>query len=161
MNQGVYALVIQNREEQEIRIGKLGTFIFLEGYYVYIGSALGKTATNLKNRLKRHMSKNKTLHWHIDFFLNTPNTTITRIIYANTTEPKECFLASSISKNERVKILIKKFGASDCKSNCGSHLFYFPDTHERLINLIHSAFLTNNLIPKTLEPNIFHDGSNQ
>ena len=159
MNQGVYALIIHNQEKQEILIGKLGTFTFLEGYYVYIGSALGKTATNLKNRLKRHMSRNKTLHWHIDYFLNAPTTAITEIFYANTTEPKECFLASSLSKDERAKIPINKFGASDCKAKCGSHLFYFPDTYERLVELIHSVFSANDLIPKVLEPSISPDGS--
>jgi len=28
------------------------------------------------------------------------------------------------------KVLVKGFGASDCKNGCGSHLLYFPDNNE-------------------------------
>jgi Uri superfamily endonuclease len=61
MSQGVYTLIIKNSKEQDIQIGKLGNFLFPEGFYIYIGSALGKTATNLENRLKRHLSSTKKL----------------------------------------------------------------------------------------------------
>ncbi|MFX1296399.1 MAG: DUF123 domain-containing protein [Promethearchaeota archaeon] len=147
MNQGVYALIIKNNKDQQIQIGKLGTFLFLEGMYIYIGSALGKTSTNLEHRLKRHLSSSKKLFWHIDFLLNAADIKISAFIYAYTQEQKECSLSTSISQLEDAQILISNFGASDCKKNCGSHLFYFTLEMNTLLTLIKSAFSKINLNP--------------
>lgn len=147
MTQGVYALIIENGEERYLQIGKLGTFLFLKGLYVYIGSALGKTSTSLEHRLKRHLSPAKKNFWHIDFFLNFNNVKIIKIIRAHTSEKKECTLASHLSQVISAKILIPHFGASDCKRNCGSHLFYFTIEKEKLINLLKSAFSDADLEP--------------
>jgi len=138
-------------EEENLQIGKLGNFPFHKGFYVYIGSALGKTATNLKHRLRRHLSSTKKLHWHIDFFLDNANVEIIRILYAYTTEQKECQLASAISQIENAKILIQNFGSSDCKENCGSHLFYFTMDKEELLKSVKYVFSSVNLSPNLYE----------
>ncbi|MHA1277561.1 MAG: GIY-YIG nuclease family protein [Candidatus Helarchaeota archaeon] len=152
MSQGIYNLIIYNGKTQTIQIGHLGKFSFSKGLYIYVGSALGKTATNLKNRLRRHLSSKKTLHWHVDYLLNAQDVNIQSIIYAYTTEPKECSLASAISKIEGITIPINKFGASDCKAKCSSHLFYFLGDHDNLHNILKSAFLLIDLTP--IEPKI-------
>ena len=38
---GAYALVLHLERKEEITVGRLGTFAFPAGYYLYAGSALG------------------------------------------------------------------------------------------------------------------------
>ena len=140
MTRGVYALIIKNQKEEYLQIGKMGNFLFPGGFYVYIGSALGSTSTSLEHRLKRHLSPLKKLFWHIDYFLNSENVKIISILYAHTSEQKECELASAISQLSKAEILVPRFGASDCRANCGAHLFYFNMAQEELINQIKSVF---------------------
>jgi len=72
---GVYTLIIKVAKEIRIRIGSLGLQKFRKGYYAYTGSALGASATSLKNRVRRHLRKaGKKKRWHIDFSRRTrPN----------------------------------------------------------------------------------------
>ena len=63
---GCYCLIINLDKNSEIRIGrKLGKIKFKKGTYVYVGSAMN----SLESRLKRHLSDEKKMHWHIDYLL--------------------------------------------------------------------------------------------
>lgn len=73
---------------------------FKKGYYVYIGSAMN----NLESRVKRHLSKSKKLHWHIDYLLK--HSQIVEVIY-NLDKKVECNLSKEISMNREY---IKDFG---------------------------------------------------
>ncbi len=108
-----YQLFIYLDKETEIVIGKLGTFRFPPGQYVYTGSA----KRNIDARIKRHQSNNKKRRWHIDYFLLNPHTQILKVIQSG---KSECRL-NQLTKGE---IIVQRFGASDCKSKCGSHLNY-------------------------------------
>lgn len=147
MTQGVYALIIEKGTEERLQIGKLGTFLFAKGLYIYVGSALGTTSTSLEHRLRRHLSTTKKKHWHIDFFLSSKKVKIVSVIYAYTSEKMECQLASNISQLESAQILVKKFGASDCIENCGSHLFFLALGMNKLVALVKSVFTKINLTP--------------
>jgi len=147
MTIGIYTLVIKNQKDQYLIIGKLGNFFFPQGLYVYIGSALGKSATNLEHRLQRHLLKLKRKHWHIDFFLCSAFAEIVTIYYALTSEKRECQLASSIISKDNAIIPIPGFGASDCTNNCKSHLVYFQIEQAQLMSLIQSTFYEINLKP--------------
>ncbi|MCP4265694.1 MAG: DUF123 domain-containing protein, partial [Candidatus Brocadiaceae bacterium] len=57
---GIYALIIRLSKKKEIEIGRLGTFVFPKGYYVYTGSA----QNGLEKRINRHYSSEKKFHWH-------------------------------------------------------------------------------------------------
>ena len=61
-----YQLLIKVTKDIDLKVGKLGRFIFPVGSYVYTGSA----KTNIDKRIERHLSKEKKLHWHIDYLLN-------------------------------------------------------------------------------------------
>lgn len=113
MSNNTYQLYIRLNSVQTITIGKLGTFMFPAGKYIYTGSA----KCNLEARIARHMHKEKRLRWHIDYLLAAPACKITQVKIFNT---PECQL------NQRTpgEILIPKFGASDCKKGCVSHLKY-------------------------------------
>ena len=113
---GCYCLIIKVDETSTIKIGKkLGEIQFKKGFCVYVGSAMN----SLESRLKRHLSKEKKMHWHIDYLLKKAE--IVDIIY-NEDKKVECELSQYLaSKTEG----IKDFGCSDCE--CESHLHYFKN----------------------------------
>ena len=108
-----YQLHIRLGSSQDIVIGRLGRFTFEKGHYLYTGSAM----RNMRARLLRHLSGNKTLHWHIDYLLAAETAVITGISLAS---ESECVLNQSI----KVSIPVPGFGASDCRAGCGAHLKY-------------------------------------
>ncbi|MCW4023856.1 MAG: GIY-YIG nuclease family protein [Candidatus Bathyarchaeota archaeon] len=112
---GIYVLVIEIDKPIEIKIGKLGTRTFQKGIYAYVGSA----QNNLEQRVKRHLSKEKRLFWHIDYLLNDEAAKVTKVHYLEKGKADECKIAQLISENA---LSIEGFGCSDC--NCKSHLFH-------------------------------------
>jgi len=132
---GIYTLIIFLSREICIKVGKLGHKKFPKGYYTYIGSALGEGASSLKRRISRHLQKKKRNFWHIDFLLADENATVTSVVAAQTNEKLECTLNSYIKREGDAEILIKEFGASDCRQNCESHLLFFPEIMEEPILL--------------------------
>ena len=108
-----YQLIINLFQPTIIRIGCLGKFDFLSGKYVYTGSA----RQHLVSRVKRHLTKDKKLRWHIDYLLAVEGAEVTAVHLSEKTEC-EC--------NKAVKgiVLAAGFGSSDCKEKCGSHLKY-------------------------------------
>lgn len=119
---GCYCLIIKLNKDTTIKIGKkLGKIDFNKGYYVYVGSAMN----SLESRIKRHLSDEKKLHWHVDYLLRKAE--ITDVIYNESKRKKECDLSQLISlKSEG----IEDFGCSDCE--CESHLYYFKNRNEAI-----------------------------
>lgn len=123
---GTYILVIRLLEHSKIVIGSLGKLDFIEGFYLYIGSAMGnKGSTTLENRVKRHIlsSEKKTLFWHIDYLLANKDCVITKIFLIPSLKRMECLISEEISKTS--DNTVKGFGSSDC--NCLGHLYYFQE----------------------------------
>ena len=60
---GSYALIIRLNRAKRLTVGRLGEFYFPAGHYIYLGSALN----GLESRVRRHLRRDKKLHWHIDF----------------------------------------------------------------------------------------------
>jgi len=106
-----YQLHIHLKRRQTLLVGRLGRFSFDKGHYVYTGSA----SRNMRQRLLRHLSGHKTLHWHIDYLLAAGAAEITAISLS--AEP-EC----SVNQSVIGAIPVTGFGASDCRNGCGSHL---------------------------------------
>jgi len=117
---GIYTLIILIQKPLRINVGELGNFKFDEGYYLYNGSALGKGASSLEARLKRHLSIRKKKFWHIDYLLQSKSTKIQDIIYTSSSKQAECLLNKSIIGRLRTEVTIQGFGSSDCR--CRSHL---------------------------------------
>ncbi len=116
-NTGVYCLVIRLLQRSRIRIGRLGTFHFPAGFYVYVGSA----QNNLEHRIKRHLRQEKKIHWHIDYLLRYGQV-VSVYTYAGK-KNKECILGHEIGKRKNAVAPVKGFGSSDC--SCNSHLYFF------------------------------------
>ena len=119
---GCYCLIIDLCEDSEIKIGKkLGKIKFKKGYYVYVGSAMN----SLESRIKRHLSDEKRLHWHVDYLLKKSE--IVDVIYNESTRKIECDLSQYISNQTKG---IEGFGCSDCE--CDSHLYYFKNRKDAI-----------------------------
>ena len=121
---GVYTLLLVISKEVTLTVGKIGKQKFTKGHYTYTGSALGKGAS-LKNRIGRHLKKEKQMFWHIDYLLANKDVSIEAIVVAETIEKIECKVNSFLKAASGAKVQVKGFGASDCKSQCESHLLYF------------------------------------
>lgn len=108
-----YQLFIRVHKGCDIRIGKLGAFHFPAGFYIYSGSA----KRNIEARIKRHLSRDKKLRWHIDYLLNHPEAEV---------YDSKMFARDECTLNQKVRgeIIARGFGASDCRNQCGSHLIY-------------------------------------
>jgi len=112
---GSYVLLIELCEEGDIVVGALGAIAFPEGFYAYVGSAMG----GLKSRIDYHLREKKHPHWHIDYLLNKAQ--VIQVIFAQTDRRLECALAQILTKEIDA---IPGFGSSDCK--CKSHLYFEP-----------------------------------
>ncbi len=124
---GTYILVIQLRSGKEITVGRLGTFLFPAGYYLYVGSALG--SGGLPARLARHRRVDKRPHWHVDYLLEHGR--LLEIWNAVGQERLECLWATGAREMAEEAVPVPGFGSSDCR--CPAHLSYCatrPDHRE-------------------------------
>ena len=119
MSKGIYCLTIKLSKKHKIKIGRLGTFCFQRGYYVYAGSA----QNSLEARIERHLRQGKKMHWHIDCLLHYGRV-ISVHTYAGEKE-MECVLNQKIGQIKNASIPVNGFGSSDC--TCVSHLCFFRD----------------------------------
>jgi sugar fermentation stimulation protein A len=121
---GVYVLVISLPNDIDVQIGALGTQRFDAGDWVYVGSAFGDGSTSLEHRIRRHFSREKKIHWHIDMLLQVTGPP-TQVIWSESEEKRECEIANKLRQDERFIVGPKGFGSSDCKAHCGTHLFKY------------------------------------
>jgi Uri superfamily endonuclease len=138
---GTYCLLINLNKNQPIKIGKKGEIQFKQGVYVYVGSALN----SLRGRIKRHLRKNKKIHWHVDYLLDNPRTQVIEVFYSGDGVKHECELATQIAQKGEE---IMGFGCSDC--NCQAHLFYFQNESQATLNCL-DGFKKLKLEVKNLE----------
>lgn len=117
MGKGIYQLLIYLPKNASIVIGKKGKFRFPKGYYIYTGSA----RNGLEKRVERHLKKNKKHFWHIDYLLDFAS--IQKVILFTNGKFDECASNLRVLKMPDAKIIMPKFGASDC--SCPTHLIFF------------------------------------
>ncbi len=121
---GIYTLILDLCESQEIRIGSLGRLDFPAGFYAYTGSARGPGGLK---RVDRHIQvlvgQKKTRRWHIDYLL--PNTSFQEVVITKTPRDLECRIARNIGESQHA---VPGFGCTDCK--CKSHLHYSEDLQQ-------------------------------
>lgn len=118
---GCYSLVISLQRKKTVGVGKLGKAEFPQGTYLYTGSALN----GLRSRLRRHLTPNKKLRWHIDYLLHLRESRINEIFLYPATPGEECRQNQRIAALPGAELIVRNFGASDCKSGCPSHLWFF------------------------------------
>jgi len=144
MDKGIYCLVLATAGTT-VRAGALGEIAFPEGWYIYVGSALG---TGGLKRLDRHVTlfrdRKKSPKWHIDHLLLAPGFTLKYTVSAATGHDLECLLAQRLGEPG-----IRNFGCSDC--SCTTHLFFRE--HDPKKEII-TAFKTLMLAPAIQTINI-------
>ncbi|GAB6138540.1 GIY-YIG nuclease family protein [Halanaerobaculum tunisiense] len=118
---GTYILLLKATREKKIQVGSFGPLDLEQGYYVYVGSALGPGG--VQSRVNRHAQKDKKSHWHIDYLREA--TELLEIWYTYSQDRYEHRWANVLESLPAVFIPLSGFGASDCK--CQSHLFYFKE----------------------------------
>lgn len=119
---GAYALVLHLPATTRLRIGRLGTFDFPAGWYVYAGSAHGPGGIGA--RVNRHLRADKPPHWHIDYLR-----AVAEVVEVRVTEDPEVTehdLVGSLMKLPGAKAPVPGFGARDCRVGCRSHLIRLP-----------------------------------
>lgn len=121
---GTYVLVAELSEVERLRIGRLGTFDFEPGSYLYVGSALN----GLRSRVGRHIRGGRT-HWHIDYLL--AHASLRGVWIFESPRRLECRIAEVLSRH--LPRPIRGFGASDCR--CPGHLFYVGSDDEDLAHV--------------------------
>lgn len=116
ISRGLYQLDLWLPHATQIQVGRLGTFLFSAGRYVYTGSAMN----GLEQRITRHRRRHKRLFWHIDYFLEYAR--IGEVVCYPGGEQEECVLNAQVLARPGARIAAPRFGASDCR--CPAHLVY-------------------------------------
>ena len=112
---GSYVLVIDLEQDTRLTVGRLGTFDFPAGRYLYLGSALN----GLEGRVRRHLRRDKKLHWHVDYLTTAAD--VSEVWWAISEERLECRWAeAALARGGQV--VAPGFGSSDCR--CPTHLVY-------------------------------------
>ncbi|AHK79344.1 hypothetical protein M911_09520 [Ectothiorhodospira haloalkaliphila] len=111
-----YQLYIHLRRPCRIQAGRLPTHRLPAGWYIYTGSA----RQHLDARIERHLRRQKTRRWHIDWLLTRADA---RVVHVTLHHEAECALNARMGGDS----LIPGFGASDCRAGCISHLRYLGE----------------------------------
>ena len=113
---GNYALGLKLNQTQILRIGRLGSFRFKSGHYLYFGSARGPGG--VAARVSRHLRdpQQKRAHWHIDWLSAVARPRL--VVWSHNLEGRECEWGDLLQSHGTREPL--GFGASDCR--CGGHL---------------------------------------
>ena len=126
---GSYGLLLRLDAATTLTVGRLGSFSFPAGDYVYVGSARGPGG--LRARVHRHVRTEKRRHWHIDYLLAHARLTDVHAVVGD--EQRECDWAATLRRLPGAEVIASGFGASDCY--CPSHLIYLArkPTYEEFI----------------------------
>lgn len=114
---GSYQILFTVRKDFELKAGARPIDALRSGLYVYTGSAMN----SLDSRVRRHLSAEKKLRWHIDYLLNSPEVKIVEALIFRSKWREECsrnLFAAGLQDSEMPLI---RFGSSDCNL-CRSHL---------------------------------------
>lgn len=111
---GTYILLMTLGSDRDIVVGALGTLHFPAGTYCYVGSAMG----GLDQRVSRHLSREKSVRWHIDRLTIVADSSEAYVSYPDWIP--ECTLAR-MAEGFGMEPFAEGFGCSDCR--CRTHLF--------------------------------------
>jgi len=119
---GCYVLILRLSSMRSITVGRLGKVLFLQGTYLYVGSAFG--SGGLRSRVGRHLRGDSRWYWHIDYLRSAAE--VHGCSYTVTDRPLECEWAQALAALPNATIPMPHFGSSDCRSGCEAHLIAFP-----------------------------------
>jgi Uri superfamily endonuclease len=112
---GAYALFIALDATLALPVATLGPAQLAPGHYAYCGSAYGPGG--LRARLRHHLRRTKTVHWHIDRLTNCGRIFALGLALGG----RECALVEALRRQPGVEVPLAGFGSSDCR-RCPAHL---------------------------------------
>ena len=124
-NRGVYLVLVRRRKALRVKVGALGWFDFFAGWYIYTG----KARRSLQQRVRRHWSPRKRVHWHIDYLTCAPGSEpIGAVLLTDHDHEQldECWTNQRVGAMLDCRAIAPGFGASDCMSGCLAHLWFTP-----------------------------------
>ena len=110
---GSYVLVIELATDARLTVGRLGSFEFPAGLYLYCGSAL----SGLGARVGRHLRQDKRPHWHVDYLTGVGP--VVEVWWVADGQRWECQWAKEIAAHGG-EVVARGLGSSDCR--CPTHL---------------------------------------
>ena len=116
---GTYLLLVQVEDNPIIHATKK-KWMFEKGIYAYIGSA--RNIGGLRVRIGRHLKQDKKMYWHIDYLLANSYVEIIGAIFTISKKNLECEVVKTLIKEGIGAPYAKRFGSSDCKKGCTSHI---------------------------------------
>ncbi len=117
---GTYVLVASVPQMKRIKIGQLGRFDIVPGFYAYVGSAFG--SGGLCARIGHHLESTASPHWHLDYLLRVARPV--EVWYSTADQKLERHWADLLEDAPKFTVPIPRFGASDYHRSRASHLFY-------------------------------------
>ena len=114
---GTYALVFHVSEEMRVPVGRLGWLHLWPGVYAYVGSARGPGG--LAARVRRHLQRTKTPHWHIDYL--TTSLLPTMVLFTTDPHVTECAWVQQWLQENGTFVPLKGMGNGDCRKGCPAH----------------------------------------
>lgn len=117
---GTCILIASVAQVRGWKIGSLGKFDLVPGFYAYVGSAFG--TGGLRARLGHHLAGMAEPHWHIDYLLQVAHPV--EVWYTTADRKLEHHWAEFLEAAPRFRVPIPGFGASDYHRSRRSHLFY-------------------------------------
>jgi Uri superfamily endonuclease len=119
-DKGTYILIASVAQMKRVKIGSLGQFGIVPGFYAYVGSAFG--AGGLRARIGHHLESTAAPHWHIDYLLGIAEPI--EVWFSTASQKLEHHWAGLLEKTPNFRISIARFGSSDYHRSRSSHLFY-------------------------------------
>ncbi len=117
---GAYALLIEVSRPYEPPIRRLAKRRLAAGHYLYGGSANGPGG--IRARVRRHLRRKKTVHWHIDHLTKAFGVAaVVAVVGGN-----ECAILEEAGRRPGVRVPVPGFGSSDCV-RCPAHLLSLTD----------------------------------
>lgn len=142
---GCYQIILNLAQPVSLTVARLGALRFPPGFYIYTGSQ----KRSLLKRVRRHLGREKKIHWHIDYLTVHPDFRATHVLLYPGSEA-ECELHQSLKKKSGARELFPGFGNSDCRNKCTSHLLYLEAVSEAQIGKWLEQFPSGQLLP--IEP---------
>ncbi len=151
INNGCYQLILHLCNYKYVQVGKLGSFEFEQGYYIYTGSH----QKTLNKRIERHLRQNKKRHWHIDYLTTCQEfNKVAVFIYRDWID--ECQIQREFLDFSKAETSHSGFGNGDCTNRCQSHLLYMQQSPISMFNKWKQYFSQLSMIPPLiLEPSKF------
>jgi len=117
---GAYALLITLDAPARLPTPRFGG-VLAPGRYCYFGSARGPGG--IRARCARHLRRDKTMRWHIDWLTRVA----TNLVVSPHPADTECTLAARLIAFSGVSVPVAGFGSSDCR-RCPAHLVHIDDS---------------------------------